>query len=198
MNKTIDSLKDDKSGFLFLESQDNKNVVSMYPSNIRNITRCGGLIDEGLRKKIEQGTKKSSTVEDKKRIVGSIYESNSQPFIYYDRSADDFIEPNGSVLKKRQVNINTSTSSTQNTSSSNDRPLFTTSSTTGNTLEALKEKIFRIFEEKGSDGVSMKEIEEKTLKPKHILKRIIDEIAMQTGRGGRRHIWYLKPQYSTK
>ncbi|KAH8740657.1 transcription initiation factor IIF/Rap30 like winged HTH [Cryptosporidium ryanae] len=170
----------------------------MYPSNIQNITKCGILVDEELRQKIKQESKKATTIEDKKRILSSIYESNSQPFIYYDEAMDDSRLLNASAFKKKQSKINSNIPGPYNSNSLNDKTSSVTSSSTGNTLEALKEKIFRIFEEKGEDGVSMKEIEERTLKPKHIIKKIIDEIALQTGRGGRRHIWYLKPHYSAK
>lgn len=173
----------------------------MYPSQIHTLVRKGSFVTDDIRRRIQEKTKKSSTIEDTKRIVGAIYESNSQPFMYYDAKTDQMLdEPRNislnSVSKRR---VTTSSSQSYGNIEGNSSSSLGSSSNSNNinnsSLENLKENIFKIFEEKGSEGVSLKEIEDKTMKPKHIVKKIIEEIAVQAGRGGRRHIWHLKPQF---
>ncbi|KAF7456396.1 Transcription initiation factor IIF/ Rap30 like winged HTH [Cryptosporidium felis] len=192
--------QNDKSGYLFVNCSESSDKISMYPSRIHTLVRKGNLITDDIRQRIKEKTKKPSTIEDTKRIVGAMYDSGSQPFIYYDQKADQISEePRNSSLgpssRKKPANSNCVNSadyldgSTHFTSNSNS---------SSSSLESLKENIFKIFEEKGSEGVSLREIEDKTLKPKHILKKIVEEIAVQAGRGGRRHIWHLKPQFISK
>lgn len=172
----------------------------MYPSKIHTLVRKGGFVTDDIRRRIQEKTKKSSTIEDTKRIVGSIYEAHSQPFLYYDYKAEQMTDEQRTSTyisnNKRKSNLsnNQQYNSNEAYTSTNDNSLNMSS----NSLENLKENIFKIFEEKGSEGVSLKEIENRTMKPKHIVKKIVEEIALQAGRGGRRHIWFLKPQYMSK
>lgn len=175
----------------------------MYPCQIHTLVRKGSFVTDDIRRRIQEKTKKSSTVEDTKRIVGAIYESNSQPFMYYDVRTDQMSdEPRNTSLNSVSKRRSATSSSQSYGNIEGSSSLSTGSNSSCNhisssSLENLKENIFKIFEEKGSEGVSLKEIEDRTMKPKHIVKKIIEEIAVQAGRGGRRHIWHLKPQFIT-
>ncbi|KAL7068599.1 hypothetical protein ACR3K2_09380 [Cryptosporidium serpentis] len=180
-----------RNGYLFMNCIDESGEkMIMYPSTIYPLKRSGGIVNEDIRKKIkENALKQNSTIEDTKRIVGAVYESSSQPFLYYNhRSSTDY----NSNMDDQRVNTNTTISTKKRQSSG-----FSINISEYN-IESLKEHIFKIFEEKGSEGVSIKEIEDRTLQPKQLVKKVVEEIAFQTARGGRRHIWYLKSQYTTK
>lgn len=176
----------------------------MYPSQIHTLIRKGTFVTDDIRRRIQEKTKKPSTIEDTKRIVGAMYESSSQPFMYYDVKTDQMSdEPRNSSLSSisRKKPITSSSQSSGNIDGNTNHSLGPNSNfnnVNNSSLESLKENIFKIFEEKGSEGVSLKEIEDRTMKPKHILKKIVEEIAVQAGRGGRRHIWHLKPQFVGK
>ncbi|OII73670.1 uncharacterized protein cubi_03468 [Cryptosporidium ubiquitum] len=204
-NTETDSInQNEKSGYLFLSTPDKQNKISMYPSQIHTLVRKGNFVTDDIRRRIQEKTKKSSTIEDTKRIVGAMYESSSQPFMYYDIKTDQMSdEPrNSSMISISRKKLATSSSQSSGNIDSNTNYSLGSNSNINNisssSLESLKENIFKIFEEKGSEGVSLKEIEDKTMKPKHILKKIVEEIAVQAGRGGRRHIWHLRPQFIGK
>ncbi|KAJ1611118.1 transcription initiation factor IIF/Rap30 like winged HTH [Cryptosporidium canis] len=202
--ETDSTNQNEKSGYLFVNTSDKKDKISMYPSQIHTLVRKGNFITDDIRRRIQEKTKKSSTVEDTKRIVGAMYESSSQPFMYYDIKTDQVSDdPRGTSInpisrKRAATSISQSLGTNEGNTNPSIGPNPSTNSISNSSLESLKENIFKIFEEKGSDGVSLKEIEDKTMKPKHIVKKIVEEIAVQAGRGGRRHIWHLKPQFIGK